>query len=482
MQGLVIAGTHSGCGKTTVTLGILAALSKKGLRIRSFKAGPDFIDMGLHSIITGRPSINLDVWMCGEKSVINSFARYTEDVDIAVVEGVMGMYDGEYSTAHLAALLNLPVLLVVDAYGMAESAGAIVKGFADFGIRVADCGLQAAHRNNLKSQITNHKSFIAGVVFNRVASERHYERLKKSVHDMPVLGYLPRDINFEIPHRHLGLMVAEESPISDESITMLADTVLKHIDVDLLLQKCHAEFVSASYETLKQVQGDITQNSKLLKIAVAHDKAFCFYYEENMDLLRDAGAEIVRFSLLSDSGIPDGVDVIYIGGGYPEIYAGELSRNINMLKSINEWAAMDKPIYAECGGLMYLSQGILDFNGTFYKMAGVFQFRTRMKKERAYLGYREIILKKDCILGKKGAILRGHEFHYSTPLYPPLIPPLVRGELKGDITCYSLFNNRGEYLQDEGYSFKNTLASYVHIHFGSNAYIVKNFVSFIKEQ
>jgi cobyrinic acid a,c-diamide synthase len=463
MQGLVIAGTHSGCGKTTVTLGILAALKKKGLRIRSFKAGPDFIDMGLHRIITGMPSINLDIWMCGKKGVINSFARYIEDIDIAVVEGVMGMYDGEFSTAHLATLLNLPVLLVVDAYGMAESAGAVVKGFISY---MSD-------------------TQILGVIFNRVASERHYERLKKSVHDVSVLGYLPRDMNFEIPHRHLGLTVAEENPISDENLTMLADTVLKHVDIKRIVKSLEFRIPNNySFNTLDSKPK--TRNSDSINIAVAYDKAFCFYYEENMDLLRDAGAEIVRFSLLSGSGIPDGVDALYIGGGYPELYAEGLSKNMPMLKSINEWANTGKPIYAECGGLMYLSQGIYDFNENFYKMAGVFPFRTGMKKERAYLGYREIILKKDCILGKRGEILRGHEFHYSEIKKSAEVRKSGSTKAKSPSTSelsqiYSAKNSSGHDMSDEGYIFKNTLASYTHIHFSSNAGIAKNFVGFIKE-
>ncbi len=184
MQRIVLAGTHSGCGKTTVTLGILAAFKKKGLEVQPFKAGPDFIDTGLHRLITGRPSRNLDIWMCGKQATIECFKRHAESADIAVIEGVMGMYDGEFSTAMLASTLGAPTILVVDAYGMAESAGAVVKGFAS--------------------------ELIAGVIFNRVASDSHFKRLKDSVQNVPVLGYLPRDLDFEIPHRHLGLVVAEE--------------------------------------------------------------------------------------------------------------------------------------------------------------------------------------------------------------------------------------------------------------------------------
>ena len=208
MPGFVIAGTHSGCGKTTVTLGLLAALVKRGLSVQPFKAGPDFIDPGLHRLVTGRPSRNLDVWMCGEDYVQACYGEYSRQADISVVEGVMGLYDGGHGTARLARLLGLPVILVVDAYGMAESAGAVVKGFTEYGRGTpSDSG---------------GPSFL-GVLFNRVASESHFGRLKDSVAGVPVLGYLPRDLGFEIPHRHLGLTVAEESPVTQEQMDRLAD-------------------------------------------------------------------------------------------------------------------------------------------------------------------------------------------------------------------------------------------------------------------
>jgi len=508
-QGIVIAGTHSGCGKTTLTLGIMAALKKKGLKVQSFKTGPDFIDSGLHGIITGRPSRNLDLWMCGEDYVRDCFQRHSADADVSVVEGVMGLYDGESSTATLADILGLPVILVVDAYGMGESAGAVVKGFHE----------------NAKNKMK--KTRLTGVIFNNIASGRHFERTKESTQDVSTLGYLPRDLDFEIPDRHLGLMVAEENPITNENIQKLADAVLEHIDIDLLFQKCHAELVSASPVTLKQVQGDITKN-KLLKIAIAYDKAFCFYYADNLDLLRDAGAELVRFSPLHDSAIPDGVDAVYIGGGYPELHAEELSRNASMLKSIYDWADSGNPIYAECGGLMYLSQGIYYnplpqnsplikgdeggcfkgattplppfIKGEYYAMAGVFPFEIQMRSKLSRLGYREIELNNDCILGKKGDKLRGHEFHYSeikettqnTACHPVLDTESREGmdsrlrtagmtEYRIHERIYSTKDNNGHDIQVKGYTFKNTLASYVHIHFGSNPGIADNFINFIKE-
>lgn len=451
MQGIIIAGTHSGCGKTTVTLGILAALRKKGLAVQPFKAGPDFIDAGLHRLVADRPSRNLDQWMCGPDFVRDCFMRHAADADIAVVEGVMGMFDGEFNTASLACLLSVPIILVVDASGMAESAGAVVRGFAEFGVRSAESGVK-----------------FAGVIFNRVASENHYKRLKASVRDVPVLGYLPRDLDFEIPHRHLGLAVAEESPLTAENIERLADAVMRHMDVDML---CKLGDQSRSTQEKKQRPG---KNKSAIRIAVAYDKAFCFYYEDNLDLLRDAGASIIKFSPLADPGVPDDLDAVYIGGGYPELHAAALSQNKSMLRSVRDWARAGKPLYAECGGLMYLSSGIRDFDEKFFTMADVFPFTTRMTR-KPILGYREILLNEDCILGDKGQKCRGHEFHYSE-----IEDRNQKTEDRGQTRIYRVNDKAGEYVQDEGFRFKNTLASYVHIHFGGSRRIADNFAAFVK--
>lgn len=475
MSGIVIAGTHSGCGKTTITLGIMAALKKKGLTVQPFKAGPDFIDGGLHRLITGRPSINLDIWMCGEDYVRKCFCRYSSDADISIIEGVMGLYDGESSTARLAEVLNLPVILVIDAYGMAESAGAIVKGFMEY----VD------------------QKLIKGVIFNRVGSERHFIRLKNSVQNVEVFGYLPKDLKFEIPHRHLGLVVAEENPLTCEAIERLADLVLKHVDMKIIEQQS-SRATDFSAEERKSRRAEDFQTSELpsfctseLKnycstallsycsnyspiVAIAYDKAFCFYYEDNLDLLREAGAEIVRFSPLYDETIPE-ADVLYIGGGYPELYALGLSKNISMIKAIQDWAHSGKPIYAECGGLMYLSRGIYNTNEDFFQMTGILPFETAMRKERFNLGYREVELKEDCILGKKGDRLKGHEFHYSE-IMEQQSSRAAEQQLK---KIYSVRNSQGGFVNAMGYRFKNTFASYIHIHLGSNPATARNFINFI---
>jgi cobyrinic acid a,c-diamide synthase len=453
MPGILIAGTHSGCGKTTVTLGIMAALRKKGLQVQPFKTGPDFIDAGLHRLAVDRPSRNLDQWMCGPGYVADCFNRYTTDSDIAVIEGVMGMYDGEFSSAALARFLRVPILLVVDAYGMAESAGAMVHGFAGFGVRSSEFGVNSEKLN------------FAGVIFNRVGSEGHYQRLKNSVRDVPVLGYLPRELDFEIPHRHLGLETAEENPLARENIEKLAETVLSHVNIDELIRQAG---LLNKKERHREGARD-AKEIKRFKIALAYDKAFSFYYEDNLDLLRAAGAEIIRFSPLVDRTIPDQVDAVYIGGGYPELHADVLSRNVSMLGSIHAWADAGKPLYAECGGLMYLSKGIRSFDDVFFPMAGVFAFETRMLR-RPKLAYREIVLNEDCILGKSGERVRGHEFHYSEILDEDR--PAVQGQ---GIKIYTVRDKNSVPVSQEGYRIKNTLASYIHVHFGSNPNIAKRF-------
>ncbi len=488
MSGIVIAGTHSGCGKTTVTLGLLAVLKKMGLSVQSFKAGPDFIDAGLHRMITGRPSRNLDLWMCGEDYVRACFLRYSSDVEISIVEGAMGLYDGDFSTARLAEVLGLPVILVVDAYGMAESAGAVVKGFVEYGAEVQNRGSREVSTSGLPDLRTSGR--IAGVIFNRVASERHFHRLRDCVRDVKVFGYVPRDLNFQIPHRHLGLTVAEENPLSEENIERLAGAVLRHVNIEGIIKTQCIEGEQkrrsiAGYQEHSKTLSNCPSVSLLpyctgVKIAIAYDRAFCFYYEDNLDLLKEAGAEIVVFSPLSDTRLPEAVDAIYIGGGYPELYAMELGRNQSMLDAIHNWADSGMPMYAECGGLMYLSRGIYDLDGNFFKMAGVFPFETVMKKGMSRLGYREVLLNDDCILGHKGDNIKGHEFHYSEIKESSDVERFRN--VDGLSTAYLLRNNTGERLVDEGYKYKNTLASYVHLHFGSNPCVVRSFINFIKEK
>jgi cobyrinic acid a,c-diamide synthase len=304
-----------------------------------------------------------------------------------------------------------------------------------------------------------------GVIFNRVASTHHYERLCTAVQNVPVLGYVPRDVQFGIPHRHLGLVVAEEEPVSAASLDKLAETMLTHVDVDRLLS------LSRSFPSQEPFIGPKRpmKAKKAARIAIAADRAFCFYYQDNIDLLKEAGAEILFFSPLADPGLPADIDAVYLGGGYPELYAGRLSENGSMRASVKEWADSGGSLYAECGGLMYLSRSIRDLDNVVHDMAGVFSFRTVMTRGRAHLGYREVILEKDCPLGLAARKARGHEFHYSE---------IVRGEAAEVDPAYRMKNGSGEDLAPEGYRRKNVLGSYVHIHFGSNPLIAGSFIEF----
>ncbi|HMK60622.1 MAG TPA: cobyrinate a,c-diamide synthase [Dissulfurispiraceae bacterium] len=456
MRGIVISGTHSGCGKTTVTLGVLAALTGKGTSVQSFKAGPDFIDAGIHRLATGRQAINLDLWMCGDDNVRSSFCRYGRSAEIAVVEGVMGLFDGANSTSALACILGLPVILVVDAYGMAESAGALVHGYSAW---AASSGLK-----------------LVGIIFNRVGSERHYERLKSSVHDdIEVLGYLPRDAGIEIPSRHLGLNTADEMPMTRVQVEALASQVEKSVNLERLFELSDLD----EEEICKRSVSRPGRVALTMRIGIARDVAFSFYYDENLDLLREAGADIISFSPLWDNQLPADLNAIYIGGGYPELHAGQLSANKPMLESIRAWAAAGGPVYAECGGLMYLSKGIHDFSGHFFEMVGIFPFETEMQKRRSGLGYREIRLREECILGRAGATLRGHEFHYSSVLSGPSGQDMASSGLK---KVYDVVDAQGDLCGPEGFSIGGALASYVHVHFGSNQRTARQFVNFIKKK
>ena len=466
MRGIVIAGTHSGCGKTTVTLALLGALARKGYQVQSFKAGPDFIDPGIHRLITGRPSRNLDLWMCGEQKVKEIFRKHSYGVHISVVEGVMGMYDGRYNTAMVADTLSLPLILVVDAYGMGESAGAVVHGFREYWKHVTD------RADPLP---------LIGVLFNRVGSRHHYERIRESVKEVPVLGFLPSGKEFIIPERHLGLMVAEEHPITEKTLGVLSDLFLETVDVDLLVAS--AERYSASKRVSENndlpVRKPLYINTgrKRVRVALAYDRAFSFYYEDNLDIIRETGAEIVSFSPLSDTQLPEGVEMVYLGGGYPELYAESLAENVSMLESLRKWSFHNGAMYAECGGLIYLSKGMLTLEGKYHDLVGIFPFEMVMKKKRACLGYREVVVQEDILFCQAGDVLRGHEFHYSE----------IKGGVDSSIlkqagvTCvYSVSDRNRNPVKAEGYRRFNTLASYIHLHFFSNDSMGERFSSFFK--
>ncbi|MBF0540355.1 MAG: cobyrinate a,c-diamide synthase [Nitrospirae bacterium] len=428
----LIAATHSGAGKTTVSLGLMAALKKRGLTVQPFKCGPDFIDTGLHGLVCGKSSHNLDLYMCGRDYVTDLFNRKVQSADISIVEGVMGLFDGgESSSAALAKALDIPIILIIDAKSMAQSAGAVLYGFLNYDKDVN----------------------IAGVIINNIGSPRHQKMVEEGLvglSSIPILGFLPKNPDIVIPNRHLGLYTAYDNPIDDILLSRLIEHIEGNIDIDRLV---------GAYCICPMGQVLHAPTLPIIKIAVAMDKAFCFYYEENLQLLRNNGAEIVLFSPINDSVLPEGIDAVYLGGGYPELYGEQLSSNHTMINSIKGFAESGGVIYAECGGFVYLTQGIYDVDGGFSPLAGIFPVKARMKKGRAYLGYREVVLKRDTIIGKKGDILRGHEFHYSE----------IEAMPKEIERVYNI---------SEGFMIKNCLGSYVHIHFGSNLNIAQRFVSY----
>ena len=436
---LLIAGTHSGCGKTTVTLGVMAALARRGLVVQPFKCGPDFIDPSLHRMVTGRVSRNLDVRMCGADFVRQAFARHSPAEGCSVVEGVMGLFDGgEGSAATLAKTLGLPVILVIDVRSAAESVAAVVHGFT-----------------TLDPQLK-----LAGVICNRIGSDKHQTMVTAAIRthcNVPIIGFLPRREAISIPSRHLGLHMGEEHPLQGEGLEQLARLADEHLDLDLLLR------IAGEYGVMPDAvtQQRPPEGRETVRIGVARDAAFCFYYEDNLDLLAAAGAELVFFSPLEDRNLPPALQGLYLGGGYPELHAGHLSENTAMREQIRAFAESGHPVYAECGGFMYLCRSITDLDGQTFPMAGLYPFQARMQNRLRSLGYRQPVVERDCLLAPIGTVLHGHEFHYST---------LEEGHPEVE-SAYLLEDGR-----PEGYILHNTLAGYIHLHWGRTPEAAVRFV------
>ena len=449
IKGIVIAGTHSGAGKTTITLGLMAALTARGYTVAPFKVGPDFIDPGHHSRVTGRASRNLDGWMLSQEYNLKSFTRHTVDADIAVVEGVMGLFDGydggseAGSTAQMAKWLGLPVVLVVGARSMARSAAALVQGFERF-----DPGVD-----------------YAGVLFNHLGSDRHLGYLKAAVDGhvrMPVLGGLMRDEAIAIPERHLGLVTREDHDLSDENCEGLAALIEKQLDLEALLQGLPDLDLQGNL-SIPRIE---TQRNPV-RIGVARDAAFCFYYPDNLEMLEAAGAQVVFFSPLTDNRLPEGLGGIYFGGGYPELHADALAGNRSLRQEIRQSSRNNMPIYGECGGFMYLCREMGDTDGNTFSMTGCLPLATRMLGRLKALGYREVTQSMETVLGPAGQVMRGHEFHYST----------TTGEAVDLPGVYRMTDRAGMDQAADGFVVNQTLGSYIHLHFGSCPQAARHFVN-----
>ncbi len=451
-KGFVIAGPASGAGKTTITLSLMAALRKRGLTVQPFKCGPDFIDGGHHARVCGRASRNLDGWMLSAGANRQVFSRNAANADVCVVEGVMGLFDGvdgkseAGSTAEIAKWLQLPVILVVDASAMARSAAALIHGFESF-----DPALK-----------------VAGVIFNNAGGAAHFRMLNDGVtmsaNAVP-LGYLPHDERIHLPERYLGLVTAGENLLPDSMLSLLGELAESYIDLDQLLA-CAASVPAPTDDRTERARD---KSAGSMRLGVARDKAFCFYYEDNLDALREAGAEIVEFSALEDSSLPTALDALYFGGGYPELFAKQLSGNRPMLASIKRAAEDGLPIYAECGGLMYLAREIVTKDGASFPMAGVLPITVQMTDRLVNFGYTEVSFTSDCLIGPAGAKARGHSFHCSRI-----------AEVGPVEYAYQARNSMTGREEPEGLRVKNVLASYFHLHFLSNPGTADAFVKSAK--
>lgn len=447
---LIIAGTQSSVGKTTITVGLLAALRRRGLCVQPFKVGPDYIDPTYHRLAAGRTCRNLDTWMMTPERMCALFEHAAHDADLAIVEGVMGLFDGfDYegevgSTAQVAKLLCAPVVLVLDASKLARSAAAIAAGFQRFDPELP----------------------LAGFIINRVGSAGHGEGVAAAVTGatgLPVFGWLPRSEPLQIPERHLGLIPTLELGSWQDFSDAAAACVTRHLDLDRLMA-C-AQEVQIEAPSPKLV-GTLRAPSHRPVIAVARDEAFHFTYEENLELLRAAGAEVVFFSPLKDAGLPPEAAGIVLSGGFPEVFADKLAANTAMLAAIRQAHQRRAIIYAECGGLMYLTRSIVDSAGREHPLVGLLPGRSVMTGKLT-LGYREARAATSSWLLQEGETLRGHEFHYSTwEGRPGDLPP-----------AYLLTHPRGkEPPRPEGACLGNLWASYVHLHFWSKSELADRFV------
>jgi len=448
-KAVMITGTHSGVGKTTVSLGLMAALTRRGMSVQPFKVGPDFIDPSHHTAISGNPSMNLDSYIMGTKGVCRTFAKY-QNSDISIIEGVMGLYDGIESTqiassAHVAKTLGIPVLLVINVHGMSRSAAAVAKGY----------------------QMLDPDVNIAGLVLNQVGSPRHRKLVEDALRaegiDIPVIGSLPSNRELSLPSRHLGLYMAHEQM---QDYDKLADFIDANVDMNALLEIASIPDIPINIKKINEDENKEIDKKKRFNviIGVAMDGAFCFYYQEMLDELQKLGAKLVFFSPMSDD-LPD-IDGLILGGGYPELFPAELSSG-SALTGIRKAAVDGMPVYAECGGLMYLGKS-LEIEGHTYKMAGVLDARSSMVGRFQALGYTEAEVVCDNPLSLKGQVIRGHEFHYSIT------------ECDRDAR-FAYRMHRGKGIEDakDGLMVYNTLAGYMHTHPASAS--MERFVDMCRE-
>ncbi|MBI5870287.1 MAG: cobyrinate a,c-diamide synthase [Actinobacteria bacterium] len=466
MTPLMIAGAASGVGKTTLAVGVMGAFRRRGFSVAPFKTGPDYIDPSYHLAVTGNPSRNLDTWLTSPEEAADIYKHGSSGFDVAVIEGAMGLFDGrsgagdQCSSAEIARLTASAVVLVVDCARMARSLAPVLAGFAGFDPRLN----------------------LAGAILNNVGGAGHGRVLEAAAKEagVPVLGIVPRRQDLGLSSRHLGLVPAGERQGSlEEVLVRIVNHVEENVDIDALLQLSWEEGdvsdggagkIAPGKEQAAAVSGSpaapVSAAGQLLvprvRLAVALDEAFSFYYMDSLEALRAAGAELLYFSPLRDEALP-ACDGLYLGGGYPEIFARELEANSSMRASVAAAAGSGLPTYAECGGLVYLC-GSVETDGARHAMAGVLPMTARMTGRRQALGYVEATARRGNLLLAAGERVRGHEFHWSAV------------EWQDDRLAYDCFSGREQASRPEGYAGGNLLASYVHLHFAGNRAAAARFI------
>ena len=444
---IIIAGTSSGVGKTTIVTGLLGALKQRGLNVQSYKVGPDYIDPGYHYLASGKPAYNLDTWLVPELKMTTIFGRTAINSDISVIEGVMGLYDGGRngisSTGAIAKLINSPVILVIDAKSMGESAAAIALGF----------------------KLYDQKINVAGVILNRLGSNTHRDMVCEAMNKIgiEVLGCIYRNSALTTPERHLGLLPTTENN-ANEAVAVMTKQISQQVNIDRII-----EIANSAHPLELSLPSKNTPKINNIRIGVAQDEAFSFYYPESLDVLTSLGAEIVPFSPLNDKQLPN-VDGLILGGGFPEMFVSALTANISMRKEILSAIKGNMPVYAECGGLMYLTRQIIGFDGNTYDMVGAIPAISTMENKLQTVGYIEAIPLMPNVLSTQEA-LRGHEFHFSRMIHdcPETFP-----------WAYKIKKMRTGTVYNGGFISKRLLASYLHIHFAGNEAAAASFIRYCR--
>ena len=449
---IMVAGTSSGSGKTTVTVGLIGALRKKGYKVQPYKVGPDYIDTGYLTHSASVEALNLDIWLTGKDNLMASFINNSDKFDIAVIEGVMGLFDGgDYSTAVVSKYLKVPVLLCIDSEKIGESVSAVIKGFLEF-----DPGVN-----------------IIGVVLTKVSGLNHYKLLKESIEKntaLPVLGYMQKDHRLAVKERHLGLKTVYEKSILEGFMDSVTRKVEDNFNLEQIILKSN-KASRLDEENLKRKSFKFKDYKKYnIKVAYSLDKAFNFFYYENIKIMEDMGVECKPFSPLNDLMIDPDIDPIILWGGFPEIFAPEISGNKTLLRQIKQLIDDGKPVYAECGGLIYLSDNFISNENKKYPMVGVLPIEIKLSNQLAGFGYKEAEMRFDTIIGRVKTKVKGHEFHHSFAVGKVL-------ESTRPYSVKSRFGNKD--IKIEGYTYKNVFASYLHLHFLGNREVLYNIFDFI---